>query len=91
LSGIRLKLQKYNSLRAYLNFFPGKLVFTLDPVFTLENKLHCWFCDAKLSILTNLKSFPSNFLAFVNTTVLAGMLRPRAKVSVANKAFQNNQ
>ena len=39
-----------------------------------------------LELLTNLKSFPSNFLAFVNTTVLAGMLRPRANVSVAKRA-----
>jgi hypothetical protein len=30
---------------------------------------------------------PSNFLALVNKTVLAGMLRPMAKVSVAKSAF----
>ena len=30
---------------------------------------------------------PSNFLALVNKTVLAGMLRPMAKVSVANRAL----
>ena len=42
-------------------------------------------------VLTNLKSFPSNFRAFVNTTVLAGMLRPRANVSVANKAWQKKK
>lgn len=41
-----------------------------------------------LELLTNLKSFPSNFLAFVNTTVLAGMLRPRANVSVAKRAWK---
>ena len=45
----------------------------------------------KLMVLTNLKSFPSNFRAFVNTTVLAGMLRPRANVSVANKAWQKKK
>lgn len=37
-------------------------------------------------LLTHRKSFPSNFRAFVNKTVLAGMLIPIAKVSVANKA-----
>ena len=42
-------------------------------------------------VLTNLKSFPSNFRALVNTTVLAGMLRPRANVSVANKAWQKKK
>ena len=36
---------------------------------------------------SNLKSFPSNFWVDVNRTVLAGMLRPMAKVSVAKRAF----
>ena len=44
-----------------------------------------FFCIA-CTLLTHLKSFPSNFLALVKTTVLAGMFRPRANVSVANNA-----
>lgn len=47
-----------------------------------------WKVEEVLELLTNLKSFPSNFLAFVNTTVLAGMLRPRANVSVAKRAWK---
>jgi hypothetical protein len=39
-----------------------------------------------LTLLTHLKSLPSNFRGFVNTTVLAGMFKPRANVSVANNA-----
>ena len=35
---------------------------------------------------THLMSFPSNFWALVKTTVRAGMFKPMAKVSVANKA-----
>lgn len=35
---------------------------------------------------THRKSFPSNLEALVNSTVLAGILIPIAKVSVANKA-----
>ena len=37
---------------------------------------------------THLKSFPSNFLALVNSTVLAGIFKPIAKVSVANNAYK---
>ena len=36
---------------------------------------------------TYLKSCPSNFRVLVKTTVLAGMLRPIEKVSVANKTL----
>ena len=37
---------------------------------------------------THLKSFPSNFLALVNSTVLAGIFKPIANVSVANNAYK---
>lgn len=38
-------------------------------------------------MLTHRKSFPSYFRALVNSTVLAGMFIPIAKVSVANNAW----
>ena len=41
---------------------------------------------ANINIHTHLKSFPSNLRALVNSTVLAGMFKPMANVSVANKA-----
>lgn len=50
-----------------------------------HTQLMMYTCTCKLH--THLKSFPSNFLALVKTTVLAGMLSPRAKVSVANSAL----
>ena len=37
----------------------------------------------------DVSTFPSNFFVFVKTTVLAGMLIPMEKVSVANKHFIN--
>lgn len=44
--------------------------------------------NMKLLIQTHRKSLPSNFRQFVNRTVLAGMLRPIAKVSVAKRAYK---
>ena len=46
-------------------------------------------CSSKIITtvqLTVRNSFPSNFCVFVKTTVRAGILRPRANVSVANNA-----
>jgi len=40
-------------------------------------------------ILTNRLSLPSNFRGAVNKTVLAGIFRPMANVSVAYKTFSN--
>ena len=40
--------------------------------------------------LTHLKSFPSNFLVPVKSTVFAGMFNPRENVSVANNAYIYN-
>lgn len=41
----------------------------------------------KWNVKCCLKSFPSCFLVPLKTTVLAGMLTPMAKVSVANRTF----
>lgn len=72
---------------------PGGLaMYVLNSFYKLETRITCnhqlqWI-QLQVHVLTNLKSLPSNFRAFVNTTVLAGMLRPRANVSVANRAYQ---
>ena len=56
----------------------------------INNKKHksILIHSTKVCALTHLKSFPSNFLALVNNTVLAGIFRPIANVSVANKACE---
>ena len=47
--------------------------------------------DIVVHLHTHLKSLPSNFLAPENSTVLAGMFRPKANVSVANKAYDETK
>ena len=64
--------------RSTENWISPRSSFPLRPALPL-----IWMYSPEV---THLKPAPSNFLALVNTTVFAGILRPVENVSVANRA-----